>query len=847
MYSRYILIIFALIGCSSLVGSPIDSLHRKATNLYLDGYYADAYFVYKKNITIQQENEDADKEFMARTHRNIGMCLVALNQIDKAEQHLNQAIKGYNEVLVDNRENTNYKRMVNRLGVCYQHLSLAMLNKGDYAEAVNTSQQALTQFELADRTTNIIRINNILANIYIESGDLDKAEKTCLDAIKQYTTPDSDPNLLADIYNTLAIVYENQADYKKAERYYKKAIELTDYEMDLARTYGNLAVVSTALKDYTTSKKNLDKALKIKQKVNDNSLFNFSYAPTFENFGDLEAAQNNFDTALNFYQKALVNLTDNFRSENIKENPAVTGGHYIYNKPDLLRLLDLKAQAARKSGNTKLAYQTYRDLDTWINEFYKDLNTNESKLTWIARAHSIYAHAISTALEKGDQEQAFQYAEKAHAVLLWQNLSTQAAQNLLSEEDINTRDDLVAKIRQADEQYRYAADKDKNELRRLINTLEDKRKQLEKRFEDKYPEYKKRKYQTESISVSDIQQKIIDDQTAFVEYYWTDDILYIFMITKKELQIIEQDPQGLMDDIVNFKNIITDKNSTTQSYHVLAHKLYGQLIPSRLSANDDIKRLVIVPDKEIGTLPFAALATQAVSDNFNKNYPFLLKKYTTNYLYSAGSFLQLQQKTANQDYCFAGIAPIEYDLGNYETLNHAEGELEGIKPLHWSWQREILKRETATKAAFERIIKEGYKTIQVSTHAAYDETGGQIIFHDSILNQDEIDQLQINTHRLILSACQTGVGKQNKGEGILSLGWNFAYKGVPSITMTHWSVNDGKTKDIMVHYHENLNEGISADQALQDAQLHYLNHRVVSDRFFHPHYWAAFIHTGNVD
>jgi len=169
-----------------------------------------------------------------------------------------------------------------------------------------------------------------------------------------------------------------------------------------------------------------------------------------------------------------------------------------------------------------------------------------------------------------------------------------------------------------------------------------------------------------------------------------------------------------------------------------------------------------------------------------------------------------------------------------------------MKQHHWPWDREILKREAATKSAFKDIIKKGYRTIQVSTHAIFDEDKGRIIFYDDSLIQDEIDQLEINTHRLILSACQTGVGMQNQGEGILSLGWNFAYKGVPSITMTHWEVNDESTQKIMISYHKNLNDDTPADHALKVAQLAYLNSDDIKNNSeYSPYYWAAFFHTGN--
>jgi len=68
---------------------------------------------------------------------------------------------------------------------------------------------------------------------------------------------------------------------------------------------------------------------------------------------------------------------------------------------------------------------------------------------------------------------------------------------------------------------------------------------------------------------------------------------------------------------------------------------------------------------------------------------------------------------------------------------------------------------------------------------------------------------------------------------------------VPSITMSHWSVSDNSTKDIMIRYHENLNDSLPADQALQNAQQTHLNN-IISDTQARPYYWAAFFHTGNV-
>ena len=837
MYPLRILIVFLLTIYASLVYSQpneVSDLSGEGLELYLNGNYADALKKFKQSLSLQEKDSQADKEMIARTYRNMGMCQLELNLLNKAQQNLDEAIDRYSTIIKnDTILNTRY-------AFCHRHRARIFLRKGDFTKAIDDSNTAIELFKKINELNNEAAVWNLLANIYIDTQEYERAKECCEIAIAKCQA-DLDINPLADIYHTLAIINRRQNNYKQAIDNYNNALKFTKNSSGFAKTYNSIGFAYLKMGNLVESESYLNRGLKIKKVVSNNSRYDFSYSATFENFGDLKIAQGDFENALDYYQKSLINLTDDFRNQDINTNPTIKGNHYIYNKPDLLRALDLKAQAALKSDNTDLAYDTYQDLDNWITEFYKDLSTNESKLTWIARAHDMYAHAIEVALKKGNKEKAFQYAEKAHAVLLWQSLSQQAAQSLLSDEEREEMDDLSAEIRQADQQYRnqeISIDK--------LRSLKREREAIEKQFEEKYPKYKERKYQTEAITVSNVQD-IIDNNTAFLEYYLTSEVLYIFTITKDNIEIAKKSAEGLADDISNFVKNISRKDTDAENYHALAYKLYEQLIPNNLQLGETIDRLVIVPDSEIGTLPFAALATQATSGEFNKNTPFLFKKYTTNYLYSAGSYLQLQQKTANQKYCLAGIAPIEYKLKGWADLPNSEGELEGIKSLHWSWYREILMREKATKTAFKDILKESYHTMQVSTHAVFDENGGRIIFYNDSLNQHEIDELEkIEIHRLIFSACETGKGIQNQGEGILSLGWNFAYKGVPSITMTHWKINDYSSQKIMISYHENLNDRMPADEALQKAQLEYLENDVTSNSEYSPYYWAAFFHTGNV-
>ncbi len=774
-------------------------------------------------IEIRKQHQDP---MLWKSYRNMGYSYKDAGYYKKSITAIEKAMQ-LNEIFIKNVMANIY------ISICYREI-------GEYKEAIEYGQKAVafaqSDIEYGIAYNNMaVTYEAMVEPVYLELG-VENARK----AIKSFEKVKLQDEA-AKARNSLGNLLELLKKYDEAINAYNEALK--SYEknaLEYASILNNIAFVLNKQGKYIEAIKILNESLEIKQKYHNNASYEHTYASTYENLADNYAGLKDYDKAIQHYNKALNNLKDNPKSEN----------PYIYNKPDLLRVLDLKAQAALKSGNIDLAYDTYQELDNWINQFYKDLSTKASKLTWIDRAHTTYGNAIEVALLKNDNEKAFQYAEKAHAVLLWQSLSQQAARNLLSEDDKEKMDDLNAQIRQADEQYRYG-----EITLDALRKLERERDNLEATFDEKYEAYAQRKYQPETTTVSDIQANITDEHTAFIEYYRTNKNLYIFVITKNDIEIIQENADGLADDITDFVNNISEPEKVKavqvnlQSNDDISYKLYQQLIPPNLRSNEKINRLVIVPDCEIGTLPFAALTTQATSGKLNKNTPFLIKKYTINYLYSAGSYLQLQQQKADQSYCFAGIAPVDkYQMEEWEKahLIFSEEELNEIKAFHWRWQREILMREKATKAEFERIIKEGYRTVQVSTHAVFDKNEGRIIFHDSALTQDEIDQLEINTHRLILSACETGVGTQNQGEGILSLGWNFAYKGVPSITMTHWSVNDNSTKNIMVEYHKNLHDGIPADQALRAAQITYLNNYTPSDKAFSPYYWAGIFHTGNV-
>ena len=97
---------------------------------------------------------------------------------------------------------------------------------------------------------------------------------------------------------------------------------------------------------------------------------------------------------------------------------------------------------------------------------------------------------------------------------------------------------------------------------------------------------------------------------------------------------------------------------------------------------------------------------------------------------------------------------------------------------------------------------------------------------------------------VVLSACETAMGKQIKGEGNLSLARAYFQAGAKSVIASLWAVNDESTARIMIDFYKYLGKGKRKDEALQQAKLDYL--AWADPAYQHPYYWAGFIAIGDM-
>jgi CHAT domain-containing protein len=156
-------------------------------------------------------------------------------------------------------------------------------------------------------------------------------------------------------------------------------------------------------------------------------------------------------------------------------------------------------------------------------------------------------------------------------------------------------------------------------------------------------------------------------------------------------------------------------------------------------------------------------------------------------------------------------------------------------------------RETATSPVLSQ-----YRILHFATHAlinnAHPELSGLVLSlvneqgqeQDGFLRAHEIFNLRLPAELVVLSACQTGLGKVVKGEGIVGLTRSFMYAGAPRVVVSLWSVRDQEAAELMARFYKRLlrPERMAAAAALRAAQIEMWKNGQT------PYFWGAFVLQG---
>ncbi|MEL6133456.1 MAG: CHAT domain-containing protein, partial [Bacteroidota bacterium] len=139
-----------------------------------------------------------------------------------------------------------------------------------------------------------------------------------------------------------------------------------------------------------------------------------------------------------------------------------------------------------------------------------------------------------------------------------------------------------------------------------------------------------------------------------------------------------------------------------------------------------------------------------------------------------------------------------------------------------------------------------YQVLHISSHAQLHVTSpdaSYIALADTLISVAGIQAIHLPAELVVLSACETGRGQHQKGEGVLSVGRAFHEAGAQSSLTTLWQVEDPATSQIMVQFYHLLSKGMDKTQALQQARLDYIAQS--GESLAHPFFWSAWVFMGD--
>ena len=333
-----------------------------------------------------------------------------------------------------------------------------------------------------------------------------------------------------------------------------------------------------------------------------------------------------------------------------------------------------------------------------------------------------------------------------------------------------------------------------------------------------------------------------------VEYFVGENTTDVFTCNQDSVvdwQWIEHD-ETLHQDLMRFRAYFSDGNAILNEpdfYLETAYRLWDRLLPRGLCRT--APKLVIVPDGYLHYIPFEALVSAKPDEKTNlRNAGYLIRKQRIRYAWSMQALSSQDALQSRSEKLLLGVAP-----------DFAGGE-RGLAPLA-TGQREwtglgfgVVDALTGSEATADRFAEEAgkYRVLHLSTHAVAGATADQVphieLFDQAMLLPD-VYTLPLQADLVVLSACETGMGENRKGEGVMSLARAFTHAGAACVLSSLWTVNDQTTATLMRGFYKYLKSGETIGTALRQAKLDYLNDDKVPSVRQSPYFWAGMVEVGS--
>lgn len=739
------------------------------------------------------------------------------------------------------------KKLMNPMAdLCYVNKVLVGLQLGDYQSCIEDCTKGVFIAYKEGRINMLATLYNQRAQSYLYLKKINLAYAD-VDSARKYSSMLKSDYELATEAKTRGLLQAEYQQYDKAILSFARSLKYRIADGDLnqiADDYTDIGNFHLKRGEYNKAIESYNKTIFYAKKSADAERQCKGYTNLGEVFF-LKGSFSNYKQSEKYHEKALGLY--GIHEETIINNPSLHKLSAIGNTDLLLTILGNKTELLLSLYKSTLRKEylnacinTGLLMDSAITLARHEQIGETSKLYWRKKTRSFFVNILEACYLAGDAPYAFYFMEKSRAVLLNDKLNQAVASIKLPEKESLKEQQFKLRLVEAKMQMNaidiHNIEYNKHQLKYL--QIKDEFERYIKTLEQQYPAYYKFKYEDETPSLTLLQQKLVKDNETFIHYFMEDSILYILAIAGNSVKMLKSVKNEFYEsDLLALLSFCSDKQKLNGSYNdfaTLSYRLYKSVFSN---LNIRTGRVIVSLDNTL--IPFEVLSRDSTGKNF------LLYDYTFSYVYSA-SFLLKHTNNRNANADFIGFAPVSFKPEfNLPDLKNAAIALQ--KSAHHYEAMALFDNNNATRKSFLSHISE-YNVVSVFSHAFADTLNNEpvLFMHDSMINLSELQLLNNPaTQLVILSACQTNVGRNETGEGVYSLARGFASAGIPTVSATLWKADENAIYQISDKFNEYIAKGVRKDEALRDAKLDFIGGS--SSENLLPYYWANMILIGKSD
>ena len=799
------------------------------------------------------------------TMARLGRVLRDRGEWKEAEQLLSEALK-----LGD--KSSNDAQVVEQS----RALALLSITRGDLAAGETHLRRALAiDGKRQDSAASWAATANILASVYIRRGDYEGAEALVRDSIRITEKAAPASQEIAILHQRLGDLARERGDLTASLSELQESLRLQESlpenRIFKADTLVRLAHVTMELGQPLDGPETLTNKARALLETSDSHIS--SYAATLVTLGDIATRRKELPTAEQLLTRALgIRLRIGYAAD-------VADSYW--------RLGELN----RAAGRTEVAATQFeKSIEAIETQIERLGGAEEVRSGYAARYRQYYRSHIDALLALNQPAKAFHVAERSRARSL---LKMFAERELTGSSELNA--DLARERVRVASEYdlvqarivevgaRSDGGAEMQALRARLRELRDEREAIAEQIRTKSPRFASLHYpQPLDVTAS---HATLDPGTVLLEYVVTSDKTFLFVLQPTQRVSPDHPPLSVFTlpvgeavirgQIGRFRSLIeresTQADQTRSQAADAGARLYDLLMRPARDIVAKADRILISPDGPLHSLPFAALSS-AQPGRAGRRY--FIEDKPLHIVISATVYAELKKtrRPKTTDAAIAAFGDPVYPSTRGKPEDVADTDVRAfvrrgldLKPLPDSRvEVEAIGRlfgaratvYTGAQASEERAkaVAPRAAYLHFAMHGILDERvplNSAIVFslpemttpgRDNGLLQawEIIDQVRIDAELVTLSACETALGKELGGEGLVGLTRAFQYAGARSVLASLWSVGDKSTATLMTRFYKHLQSGRTKDDALRAAQIEMIRG---SDR--QPFHWAAFSLSGD--